>query len=233
MASITPEYYATLVEQNGGDPATVDAMLAQGGHTVGEESDLAVAPGAPNMAALSGLLEGQRKSIGDLYDQITTNIQQRYRAPDLNDMLVAIGTGMMSPPGENDSGGFGGSLQRGLRGIGTYAQNRNAYRDDMNKMMSQLDIQKAKELAALGGKYVTGAASMMKPGTGSSSRYDPVRGGYVSVPSAGNNPPMPEMDQVGNYVITDPRQMTYLPPNTRVVYPGGDPTAPKYTPSTR
>ncbi len=179
MASITPEQYAALVAQNNGDETAVGDMLSQGGYTVDDgESDLAVMPGAPNTAALSGLLEGQRKSISDLYDTIATNIQQRYRAPDLNDMLVAIGTGMMSPPGENDSGGFGGSLQRGLRGIGAYAQSRNAYRDDMNKMMSQLDIQKAKELASLGGKYITGAMrAPAKPRTG----FNPLTGALTNM----------------------------------------------------
>jgi hypothetical protein len=58
---------------------------------------------------------------------------------------------------------FGGALQRGLRGIGTYAQNRRSYETDMNKMMSQIEIQKAKDLAGLEEKYLSSAASAMKP----------------------------------------------------------------------
>jgi hypothetical protein len=113
--------------------------------------------------SLSGILAGQRKSIGDLYDKITQNIQQRYRKPDINDLLVNVGMGMMSAPGENDSGGFGGAVQRGLRGIGTYAQSRRAYETDMNKMLSELETAKVKDLAGLEEKYLTSAASALKP----------------------------------------------------------------------
>jgi len=124
----------------------------------GETSDLSVDPNS-----LAGVLAGQRKSIGALYDKITQNIQERYRKPDLNDLLVQVGLGMMSAPGENDSGCFGGAVQRGLRGIGTYAQSRRAYETDMNKMLSNLEIEKAKQMAALEGKYLTGAAAALKP----------------------------------------------------------------------
>lgn len=133
----------------------------------------------PDLSTLSGILSGQRKSIGELYDNITENIQKRYRAPDINDMLVAIGMGMMSQPGENERGGFMGSVQRGLRGIGTYAQNRRGYQQDMNKMLSQIEIQKAKDLAGLEEKYLAGAASTLKPSSGGYS-YDTQRGIFVN-----------------------------------------------------
>ena len=232
-----------MVETYGGDEAAARAALDRRGYTVEGEGSLAArqgVPGAeddepsdlaalPNMSALSSLLTGQRKSIGDLYDKITDNIKERYRAPDLNDLLVQIGVGMMSPPGENDSGGFAGSLQRGLRGVGQYAQDRRAYETNMNKMMSEIEIAKAKELAGLEGKYITGAASLLKPSTGSEYTYLSDRGGYGPKPGVGGNAPMPKMDQFGNYVITDQRQIVYLPPNTPIVLPGGDPAKPKYT----
>lgn len=159
-----------MVETYGGDEAAARAALDRRGYTVeGEEDgpsaggDLAVAPGGGNLAALDSVLAGQRKSIGKLYDTITNNIKERYRAPDLNDLLVQIGVGMMSPPGENDAGGFGGALQRGLRGIGTYAQSRRDYENEMNKTMSQLDIQRATALAGLGEKYLGSAATALRP----------------------------------------------------------------------
>ena len=173
-----------MLEQFGGDVEAANAMLRQRGYNVpGEEtSDLAAMPMASgaadvaedegdgsdlavggNMGNLSGILREQRQSIGDMYDKITQNIQQRYRAPDINDLLIQVGMGMMSAPGEGDSGGFGGAVQRGLRGIGTYAQNRRAYETDMNKMMSEIEIQKAKDMAGLEEKYLSSAASAMKP----------------------------------------------------------------------
>jgi len=228
MSVISASEFKAFVDQNGGDEEAARALLRQQGLSVenDEMSDLAA---RPDMTALQGLLTGQRKSIGDLYDTITQNIQQRYRAPDINDMLIAIGTGMMSAPGENDAGGFAGAVQRGLRGIGPYAQSRRAYANDMNNMMSKVEIQKAQDLAALEGKYATGAASLLKPSTASQYTYAADRGGYLPKPGTGSSPAMPEMDQYGNYVITDQRQLTYLPPNTPIVLPDGDPTKPRYT----
>jgi hypothetical protein len=178
---LSPQDYELMVQQFDGDVEAANAMLRERGYSIpGEEaSSLAVMnPAAgedddegapsdlsarPDISTLSGILSEQRQSIGDLYDKITQNIQQRYRKPDINDLLVQVGMGMMSAPGENDSGGFGGAVQRGLRGLGTYAQSRRAYETDMNKALSNLEIEKAKQMAALEGKYLTGAAAALKP----------------------------------------------------------------------
>ena len=179
--ALSPQDYELMVQQFDGDVEAANAMLRERGYSIpGEEaSPLAVMnPAAtedddegapsdlsarPDISTLSGILAGQRKSIGDLYDTITANIQKRYRKPDINDLLINVGMGMMSAPGENDSGGFGGAVQRGLRGIGTYAQSRRAYETDMNKMLSELETAKVKDLAGLEEKYLTSAASALKP----------------------------------------------------------------------
>jgi hypothetical protein len=178
---LSPQDYELMVQQFDGDVEAANAMLRERGYSIpGEEpSSLAVMnPAAgedddegapsdlsarPDISTLSGILAGQRKSIGDLYDKITQNIQQRYRKPDLNDLLVQVGMGMLSPPGEDDDGGFGGAVKRGLRGVGSYAQSLRAYDTDMNKMLSNLEIEKAKQMAALEGKYLTSAAAALKP----------------------------------------------------------------------
>jgi len=181
--ALSPQDYELMVQQFDGDVTAANSFLRERGYAIpGEEtSSLAVmAPAADtdadtaadegetsdlsvNPNSLAGILAEQRQSIGALYDKITQNIQQRYRKPDLNDLLVQVGMGMLSPPGENDEGGFGGAVKRGLRGIGTYAQSRRAYETDMNKMLSNLEIEKAKQMAALEGKYLTGAAAALKP----------------------------------------------------------------------
>jgi hypothetical protein len=178
---LSPQDYELMVQQFDGDVEAANAMLRERGYSIpGEEpSSLAVMnPAAgedddegapsdlsarPDISTLSSILAGQRKSIGDLYDKITQNIQQRYRKPDLNDLLVQVGMGMLSPPGEDDDGGFGGAVKRGLRGVGSYAQSLRAYDTDMNKMLSNLEIEKAKQMAALEGKYLTSAAAALKP----------------------------------------------------------------------
>lgn len=205
---LSPGDYQMLVQQFDGDTEAANAALRQRGYDVPGEASGELPPlsahvaeqqlaadntseqedetaGEPDFSArpglntLAGLVRAQRKSIGALYDAITENIEKRYRAPDINDMLVQIGMGMMSAPGENDTGGFAGSLQRGLRGIGTYAQNRRAYETDMNKMLSQIEIQKAKDMAGLEEKYLSGAAAALKPNTGGMS-YDAQRGIWVN-----------------------------------------------------
>lgn len=180
--TLSPRDYELLLEQVGGDTEAANELLRSRGYDVPGEapSPLAVmgtdddeAPSdlsaRPDISTLSGLLKGQRQSIGDLYDTITANIQKRYRAPDINDLLVQVGMGMMSAPGEGDSGGFGGAIQRGLRGLGTYAQSRRGYEADMNKMLSEIEIAKAKDLAGLEERYLTGAAAALKPRTPSTT----------------------------------------------------------------
>lgn len=177
MPSLTPHDFQLLVETYDGDEEAARAALQRRGYTIeGEEdgSDFAVMDGelpvagsdlsvGQGLTGLQSLAQTERQSITDLYNQIEQSIAKRYRAPDFNDLLVAIGTGMMTPPGENDRGGFMGSLQRGLQGVGAYAQNRRAYEDEMNKMRSQLEIQQAKDLAGLRQRYLAGAAALMKP----------------------------------------------------------------------
>lgn len=185
--ALSPQDYELMVQQFDGDVTAANSFLRERGYAIpgeegsslavmnpaadlnegtaadtaadeGETSDLSVNPNS-----LAGILAEQRQSIGALYDKITQNIQQRYRKPDLNDLLVQVGMGMLSPPGENDDGGFGGAVKRGLRGVGSYAQSLRAYDTDMNKMLSNLEIEKAKQMAALEGKYLTGAAAALKP----------------------------------------------------------------------
>jgi hypothetical protein len=180
---LSPQDYDLMVQQFDGDVEAANSMLRERGYAIpgeetsglsvmgtGDEGDVPSDLSArPDISTLSGILSGQRKSIGDLYDKITQNIQRRYRAPDINDLLVQVGMGMMSAPGEGDSGGFGGSFQRGLRGVGTYAQSRRAYETDMNKMLSEIEIAKAKDLAGLEGKYLTGASAALRPRTPSTT----------------------------------------------------------------
>ena len=187
------------VSDEGSDLAVVsdegnydEGNYGEGNYGEGSELPATGALAAPGdaAAALQQGLSAGRQSIADMYEAITKNIEKRYRAPSFNDMLIAIGTGMMSSPGENDSGGFGGAVQRGLRGIGTYAQNRNERRDALNDLMTKVDIQKVQDLAGLESKYVTGAASLLKgqrlPSVimDNGRAYEPSTGGLITPPGA-------------------------------------------------
>lgn len=206
MGLLSAADFKALVEQNNGDEEAARALVKQQGLSVeGEEtSDLSA---RPDITALRDILTGQRKSVGDLYDTITQNIQKRYRAPDINDMLIAIGTGMMSAPQEGDNSGLAGSIQRGIRGIGPYAQSRRAYETDMNKMMSQVEIQKAKDLAGLEEKYLSAQAAALKPRTPSST--SPITVGADLIPRTREfgttikEPPQPAIYELQEY-LADP-----------------------------
>jgi ribosomal protein S16 len=64
-------------------------------------------------------------------------------------------------------------------------------------------------------------------------KFDTVPGGtgYQQRPGTGGAPEFPKQDQFGNYVITNPMQIAFLPINSRMIEVGGDPTKPKYKPA--
>jgi len=64
-------------------------------------------------------------------------------------------------------------------------------------------------------------------------KLDTVPGGigYQQRPGTGGAPEFPKQDQFGNYVITNPMQIAFLPINSRMIEVGGDPTKPKYKPA--
>lgn len=176
---LTKTDFGLLVGRMGGDLEKARQFAQEQGYEIEsdepEQEALGGLPGA--VGDLQGLLGQQRQSIGNLYDKITSNIEQRYRKPDINDLLVNIGMGMLTPPKEGGEGGFRGSLMRGLQGVGGYAAQQREYQQNLNKMMSDVEIAKAKDIADLESKYITGAASLLKPA--SSTRrtgFNPISG---------------------------------------------------------
>jgi hypothetical protein len=64
------------------------------------------------------------------------------------------------------------------------------------------------------------------------AKFDAITtGGYQQRPGTGGAPPYPKQDSYGNFVITDVRQVGYLPVNSKIVETGQDPTKPKYVPA--
>lgn len=225
---LPPRDYQMLVQQFGGDEAAAREVLKARGYTVDEpqaaNTSLAVggeddsqAPGG--LGALDNILGSQRASIGKLYDDISKNIKERYRAPDINDLLVNVGMGMLTPPGDEGEGGFRGALMRGMQGVGKYALDRRAYEQDMNKMLSDVEIGKAKSLADLEEKYLTSAAAAAKPRIPRAVGTQVVNGkvvtvmqdpdtGEVTTTEVGEAPtklqPVPGMTVNGGPVMFDP-----------------------------
>ena len=96
---------------------------------------------------------------------------------------------------------------------------------DMEKLglarlnMGDDEVKTALELQRLRAQYAKDAAPKLDALPG---------GGYQQQPGTGGAPPYPNSDDNGVYIIEDPRQLKYLPPNSPIRRPN-DPMV-KYTP---
>jgi hypothetical protein len=165
------------------------------------------------------------------YDDLTAKIMAQRTGPSFSERMYQLSAAFASPTSTRGFGGVMGNIMPVLQ------EQAKARREGVNKRQDALSALQAAQLAqrlGLANQDVTTATAMAKlakQGVGSSVTYADSRKGYLPKPGVGGNAPMPEVNQYGYYVISDPRQLIYLPPNTPVVYPGGDQTKPKYTPA--
>jgi hypothetical protein len=180
--------------------------------------------------------EKSASALAAQYNAAKEAIQQRrYGAPTPSQQLYALSAALLSPRRQP---GIAGTLANLVPALG-----------EMSKLQSSADIQREEAEQRLREQYLTGANAsavagaaakrealakvlpLIKPNSGAGYTYMPDRGGYGPQPGVGGNPQFPNMDDYGNYVVTDKRQIVYLPPNSPIVLPGGDPMKPKYTPA--
>ena len=135
-----------------------------------EQSPLDVAASAPTMGAqsqssqagLDALLETRRKSVSEMYDAAAAKLQAAYRGPSTQDILLALGAGMLQP---TRSGGFGEAVGNSLSAMLPILRERNQFRNTVAEKVAGLDMQKARDLGDLEEKYMV---ARMKPATGQS-----------------------------------------------------------------
>lgn len=164
--------------------------------------------------------------------------QQRFGAPTTSQQLAALSQALIAP---RRMRGFAGTLDNILPALtapaGLRAEAETKREAALRQLREQYDV--ATDAAGLAGiqarraaieAQMKGLAPLVKPNTAAAYAYAPDRGGYVPKPGIGDLPPMPKMDAFGNYVIEFQQQIEYLPPNTRIVLPGGDPNSPRFTP---
>ena len=162
-------------------------------------------------------------------------LARRYGAPTTREQLFALSAALASP---RYYGGLAGTMSRVAPVLG-----------EMSSLQSKAESQRSEALDQLRREYLMGNADatvaaaqaqrearakvlpLLKPSSGAGYTYMSDRGGFGPKPGVGGNPQFPNMDDYGNYVITDRRQIVYLPPNSPIVLPGGDPMQPKYTPA--
>lgn len=209
----------------GGDDAEVDAE---------EEGAL---PSTGGGLGLLGYLKDQQRTRKEVFDEGQKYIAQAYAGPSLSQQLFALSKALLSPKPYRGFAGTMANVSTALSDVSKEQQEAKQKRllaeaqllqtyktktaDDMfEEAKLRYMIDKAEKDAA------NKAALLGMP------KYDPLSsGGYQIRPGTGGLPPMPTMDQYGNYVITDPRQIAFLPPNTKIVRPGDNPMKPKYVPA--
>jgi len=206
----------------------LEGNLAAGVDTEDDVSDLSVYkdPNVQSAVAARNKLNSEYKKY---YDDLTAKLTARQAGPSFSERMYQLSSAFFAPTSTRGFSGVMGNVLPVLQ------KQEQAQREGEIKRQDALDALTAAQLgqrAGLANQNVTTAiamANLAKKGIGSGYTYMPDRGGYGPKPGVGGNAPMPEMNQFGYYVISDPRQLVYLPPNTPVVYLGGDPTKPKYT----
>ena len=185
----------------------------------------------PNVQKAQTAYDALAKEQMDRYTALEKALAEKRYAPSFSERMFQLSAALAQPTTRR---GFGGILENITPVL---AAQEKAQREGQISRQAALEQLQSNRLAAqmgLAKQDLTtqlAMANLARKGVGSSVTYADSRKGYLPKPGVGGNAPMPEMNQFGYYVISDPRQLIYLPPNTPVVYPGGDQTKPKYTPA--
>lgn len=211
---------------------------------------LSTASGSPSASRSGGLSsfadlekellaypEKQAMERKQAFEQGQQYIAQSYAGPSLSQQLFALSKALLSPKPYR---GFAGTLANVSTALSDIAKTQQEAKQKRALAEMELKSSFAKQSGddyydALKLRYQIGKAEQdaaNKAALLGMPKYDPLSsGGYQIRPGTGGLPPMPTMDQYGNYVITDPRQIAFLPPNTKIVRPGDNPMKPKYVPA--
>jgi len=171
-------------------------------------------------------LAGEREAY---YDKIAKALEEKRYGPSFSERMFQLSAALATPTAQR---GIGGILANVTPVLQAQMQAKRQGELSRREALEKLDADRLAQemgLAKQGLSTSLALANLAKKGTGSQVTYATDRGGFVPKPGVGGAPPMPDMDDYGNYVITNPRQLVYLPANTPIVLPGGDPTKPKYT----
>jgi hypothetical protein len=185
----------------------------------------------PNVQAAVAERNKLNNEYKKYYDDLTAKIMAQRTGPSFSERMYQLSAAFASPTSTRGFGGVMGNIMPVLQ------EQAKAQREGLNKRQDALSALQAAQLAqrvGLANQDVTTALAMAKIEATARKSQDPklvyADGAWRIQPGTGDYPTMPTMDQFGNYVITDRRQLEYLPPNTPVVEVGQDPMKPKYVP---
>ena len=162
-------------------------------------------------------------------DGLAAELKAKRYGPTASERLFALSAAFAAPTSTRGFGGVMGNV------MPVFQQFEKSKRDaeearaaDMQKFQmarmgaTQAEITNALALQKLQATYAKAGEAKVDALPG---------GGYQQRPGTGGGPPFPQKDAYGNYVITDIRQVDYLPVNSKIVEAGQDPTKPKYVPA--
>jgi hypothetical protein len=165
------------------------------------------------------------------YDDLTAKITAQRTGPSFSERMYQLSSAFFSPTTTRGFSGVMGNVMPVLQ------KQQQAQREGEVKRQDALSALQAAQLAqrvGLANQDVSTATAMAKIDATAKKSQEPklvfADGAWRVQPGTGDYPIMPDMDQFGNYIITDRRQLEYLPPNTPVVEVGQDPMKPKYVP---
>lgn len=161
-------------------------------------------------------------------------IAQAYAAPSVSSQLFALSKALLSPKPYR---GFAGTMANVSSALSDISQSQEEAK--RKRALAEIELQNSLDKGisddyeeSLKLRFQAAKSKYEAEKNAAMPKYDPLSsGGYQIRPGTGGLPPMPTMDQYGNYVITDPRQIAFLPPNTKIVRPGDNPMKPKYVPA--
>lgn len=202
------------------DDEMINAYASMGGLSAMNLTD----PKQISQAILANAAE-QRK----YYDDLAAEIKQRRYGPSESEKLLALSSAFFAPTRVRGFSGTMGNVLPVLQKFGELRRTGEEERQEalqglakQRMALAQGDIKNALLLQKMQAEYAKAGQPQILMGSDNRFKVKPGTGGM---------PKMPEMDSYGNYVITDARQLTYLPVNSRVIEPGQDPTKPKYVPA--
>lgn len=211
----------TMDEELDGQPSAGNGDVA-GGLSVYGDADVKAA------MAEEKKLAGEREAY---YDRIAKALEEKRYGPSFSERMFQLSAAFAAPTSTRGFSGVMGNImpvlaaQQKAKREGEISRREALEQLEANRLTNKLGLARQDTQTKIA------LAKLAKQGTGSGYTYMPDRGGYGPKPGVGGNAPMPQMNQFGYYVISDPRQLVYLPPNTPIVLPDGDQTKPRYTPA--
>jgi hypothetical protein len=208
----------------------------QGGALNTAMDDTTDALGGLDVASIRAKQAAYKTAADDkkaFYDRMEKELLARRMGPTLSEKLLQMSAALLQP---TTTRGFGASLGNLMPVLQQQAQQRREGEISRADALQKLQLAQLAGRQDLAGKELDTQVALARISAAQNkageAKFDALTGGgYQQRPGTGGMPPMPEMDRYGNYVITDVRQVSYLPVNAKIVEAGQDPTKPKYVPA--